>query len=127
MKKVLLLSGWLILFNCLGINSFGQITPSPSTTHELVLAIPLLTDKNVDEFKNTLTHTSGLTVYGYCDAYKCFLMTYDPAVFESGEAVAAMLGTTYPNFKTEIKIGVTIAQLFNNCTHYPLPVTGTAR
>ncbi|MCW3083063.1 MAG: hypothetical protein JWP12_429 [Bacteroidetes bacterium] len=127
MKKCLRLSCILIVFNCLcTFAAFGQTTSS-TTSHELVLSIPLITDKNIDAIKNTLLHTSGLTVYGYCNAYKCFLLTYDPAVFESGETVAAMLQAAYPEYKTEIKIGVTISQLIDNCTHYPLPVTGTAR
>lgn len=105
------------------------ILPKPVSVAapELILSIPLLTEKDYDNIKNTLSHTDGIILMGYCSRYKCFLMEYDQSKIKSGQVVADIVEAAYPGYKTEIKEGTTIAQLIDGCTRFPLPATGIER
>ena len=76
-----------------------------------------------------MLHTDGIALQGYCPQYKCFLMNYDPSKIKSGQAIAEMVETAYPAYKTEVKVGASIAQLIDGCSKFPqpAPAAGTER
>lgn len=128
MKKHLRYSFLLILLGCMLVKELPARTAPPSANPELVLGIPMLTNKDYDNVKNLLMHTNGITLQGFCTQYNCFLMTYDPSQFKSGDAIATMVETAYPMYKTEIKYGATIARLIDDCNKFPVQTTtGTER
>jgi hypothetical protein len=117
MKRFPLIVAFASLFYLFGPGkSYSQT--APTALSELILSIPSVTDKTYDDVRLILTGIDGVTLKGYCEQYKCFLINYDPSKVKNGEAIAYAVEAANPSYTTEVKTGTSIAQLINGCTQF---------
>lgn len=121
MNKIFL--GAFLLFNLI----VAPKAHSQTTPNEIILGIPMLTNKSYNQIKDSLNTIDGVTLLAYCESTKLFLMSFDPAKIKSGEEIARTLRTNFPNYEIEIKSGTNIAQIIDHCTRYPLNAAAEAR
>lgn len=97
-------------------NSFKSI--SNPNLEEAIIAIPEISGKNFYEIKTALSNIDGVTIIGYCEQHKCFLLNYDTKKIESADQIARSIEALNPRYKTEIKVGTSISQIIDSCTKY---------
>lgn len=83
---------------------------------EIVLEVSTITSKNYNDVKNALVNTTGINFLAFCEQSKCFLLSYDPTVFESSDDIEKIIHQLDPSNKTKIKTNATVAEMIGNCT-----------
>ncbi len=126
MKKHLKLVVGVVAFFVISSGKLFSQTHTPAV-QELILEIPAITEKGYAEIKNALSSIDGVTLVGYCDQYKCFLIYYDTNKIQSGSEVAKAVENLNDNYKTQIKEGASIATLIGNCNAFPVTPIGEAK
>ncbi|MCW3102008.1 MAG: hypothetical protein JWO09_448 [Bacteroidetes bacterium] len=117
MKKQFLLFILCCSFYFCSIGRIHSQTAAPALS-ELILSVPSITDKTYDDVRLILAGIEGVTLSGYCEQYKCFLIYYDPSKIKNGEAIAYAVQAANPSYATEVKTGASIAQLTSGCTAF---------
>lgn len=118
MKKTLALFLFITLItnSITSSNSFKLL--SNSNLEEAIIGIPQISGKNFYEIKTALSNIDGVTIIGYCEQHKCFLLNYDTKKVESADQIARSIEALNPRYKTEIKVGTSIGQIIDSCTRY---------
>jgi hypothetical protein len=121
MKRILFTLLTLFLFNS-NINSEQKRVLA---SEEAIIAIPSMNSKNFHEIKTAIAAIDGVTLRGYCEGSRCFLLTYDTKKVESAEVIARVIENLNSRYKPEIKVGTSINQIINSCTTYNNTATGS--